>query len=267
MAVALLVYLVAVATRLPEVATASAAPGLAALAAVYPLFLFLPWRLRAGRAVLLPFAAAGLWTGPALLAAAHPPAPEAVLEYPARGPTFRPLPLEVSLLTTGRLPGYAAYERPSAAGLGVWLVPREVFFHTEPNPEGVWTRGASRAEVYVVFPEAGSGGPSESGGSGSGGAEDGKLPILRFEARSISAENVLTLEGADGRTVVRFDSEAKRRGTPVTVRPEAVARLGGGETARVVGRFVIESSGGAVPAHVDPESDDPRYLGTFLAFN
>jgi len=259
MAVALLVYLVAVATRLPAVATAPAAPGLAALAAVYPLFLLLPWRLRAGRAVLLPFVAAGLWTGPALLSAVHPPVPEAVLEFPARGPTFRPLPLEVSLLTTGRLPGYAVYERPAASGLGAWLVPREAFFHTEPNPEGVWTKGASRAEVYVVFPLTGSDvGP------------DGALPPIRFEARSISAENVLTLDGADGRTVVRFDSAAKRLGTPVTVRPEPVARLeapGPGGTARVLGRFVIESSGGAVPAHVNPGSDDRRYLGTFLAFN
>lgn len=248
-ALALLAYLVAVASRLSEVAATPAAPSLAALAAVYPLFLFLPWRLRAGTAVLLPFAAAGLWTVPALVTSLRPPVPEAVLELHARGPTYRPLPLEVSLLAAGRLPGYVSFDRPAAAGLGTWLVPREAVFSLEPNPQGVWMRGASRAEIYVVAP-----------------GHD--LPEIRMTVHSISADNVFTIEGKGPRVIVRFDSEAKRLGTPIAIRPQPVARMDvdGDGKPDAIGRFVVESSDGTVPARVNPASRDERFLGTFLAF-
>lgn len=240
LAAALLVYTVVVAAHLKDAAVAPAAPGLAALAAVYPLFLFLPWRLRAGSAVLVPFAVAGLWTLPASIGALRPPVPAAAFELHAREPAFRPLPMEISLLATGRLPGYARYDRPAEHGLGVWLVPRETFFQSEVNPAGVWVRGATRSEIYVK-------------------KEGAEPPVIHFRARSISAENVLTLQGSGGRVTVRFDSVAKRLGTPVAVEAERVAEG--------LWRFTLDTSEGAVPARVNPESADLRYLGTFLEWD
>ncbi len=237
LAAALLVYVVVVAVHLEAAAAAPAAPGLAAFAAVYPVFLLLPWRLRAGRAVLLPFVAAGLWTVPACVGALRPPLPAAAFELHARDPAFRPLPMEVALLASGRLPGFARFEQPADHGLGVWLVPRETFFNLEANPVGVWVRGASRSEVYVI-------------------AEGPDAPVIHFRARSISAENVLTVRGAGGRVSVRFDSPAKRLGTPVTVEAEPVAEG--------LWRFILETTAGAVPARVNAQSVDQRYLGTFL---
>jgi hypothetical protein len=250
LAAALALYGLLLALRLPEAAASPAAPGLAGLAAVYPVFLFLPWRLRAGRAVLAPFLAAGLWTVPAVAGAVRPPVPEAVFELHARGATYRPLPLEATLLARGRLPGYGRLEgAPATATEGVraWLVPRETFFVTERNERGVWVLGASRSEVYVVA--------------------DGPLPEIRLRLGSVSADNVATLTGADGRVVVRFDGPAKRRGTPVTIRPEPVATLDvlGDAAPERIGRFVVETSHGAVPARLNPESSDTRYLGVFLS--
>jgi len=237
LAAALLAYTVVVAVHLEAAAAAPAAPGLSAFAAVYPLFLFLPWRLRAGRAVLLPFLAAGLWTVPSFVGALRPPVPAAAFELHARDPVFRPLPMEVALLASGRLPGFARFEQPADHGLGVWLVPRETFFNLEVNPMGVWVRGATHSEVYVI-------------------SEGSAAPVIRFRARSISAENVLTVQGAGGRVIVRFDSPAKRLGTPVEVEAEPVAEG--------LWRFTLETTDGAVPARVNAQSADQRYLGTFL---
>lgn len=254
LALSLLAYLGVTAVDLPGAAAAPAAPGLAAVAAVYPVFLFLPKRVRAGWGVLLPFAAAGLWTVPALVSAVRPAAPAAVLELHARGPTFQVLPLEMTLLGAGRLPGYVPWTPPTpgeaAGGETVWLVPVETFFTEEPNPEGVWVRGASRSEIYV--------------------ATTGELAPVRLRLGSVSAENVVTVAGAGERTVVRFDTPAKRAGTPVTVRSERVASglpmaaLGGRRAD--VGRIVLTTTGGAVPARGPGGSTDQRYLGLFLGF-
>lgn len=229
------------------------APGARSVALVYPLLLFLPRRLRGGRALVLPFAAAGLWLAPALAGAVSGALPGRPQELPgtaATGPSYRVLPLELELLSEGRLPGYAVlYRSPEGQG-GPWLVPRDSWLASERHPEGVWVRGASRSEVYLVAREP--------------------VDAVRFTARSISAESELVVTGV-GRLRARFDSEGKRAGVPVEIRPELVARGLGLFLRQEPGeeriyRLVLEVTGGAVPARVDPASRDPRYLGVFLAF-
>lgn len=255
LAAALLVYLVLAVVRFPWAAmpggAEGAAPGARAMALVYPLLLFLPRRLRAGRLVVLPALAAGLWLVPSLVVAASGLAATYSVELPARGPTYRVLPLELELLAEGRLPGYAPFDRfPEATG-GRWLVPRENFFISEGHPDGVWVRGGSRSEIYVV--------------------SDGPVETIRFHAQSISAENTLRVAGDHGTLRARFDTPGKRRGVPVELHPELVASglglfLTDAPEDEHVYRFVLETSGGAVPARVDPRSTDLRYLGTFLSF-
>lgn len=253
LALTLLAYFVVAVAGFPGSAVpgaaGAAAPGARAMALVYPLFLFLPLRLRAGFGVVLPLIAAGLWALPAVAVAAGGAAPRYALELPARGPAYRVLPMELELLAAGKLPGYARFDRFGDAQGGRWWVPLESFFLQEPNPEGIWLRGSSRSEVFVV-----AGRPIEE---------------LRFRVRSLADRNELHLEGAADRTRVRFDSEGKRAGTPVTVRPELLAH-GLGLFAGVpaaeerIYRFTIEATGGAIPQRLDPKSRDPRYLGVFL---
>lgn len=243
----LLVYGLLLALHLPEAARFPAAPGLAAVAAVYPVFLFLPWRLRAGSAVLLPFAAAGLWTVPAVLGSFHAPVPAAAFELHARSPAFRPLPLELTLLAADRLPGYGLYERPARHGMGVWRVPRENAFLQEDNPRGIWFRGASRSEIY-----------------GTTAPDDGQPPELRLRLGSLSAENTVTVVGADERVIVRFDSPAKRRGTPIAIRPEPVGWTHENGERERLWRLTLETSHGAIPARINPANGDGRYLGVFV---
>ncbi len=256
LAAALAVYCALVLWNLPAAAAPGAAgpavPGDRAFALVYPALLFLPRRLRAGRPVLLAFAAAGLWTAPALLASIQGASTDYTLEIHARGAAYRPLPLELTLLADGRLPGYRRTDAWPAGHEGTWLVPRENFFLDERNPRGVWVRGASRSEVFVVSPE-----PLES---------------IRFEVQSLAADNTLVLRGQGPGLQVRFDSAAKRLGTPVEIRPEPLGRTRGlfsaggapGPAPEYLYRFVLSVSGGAVPERLDPRSRDPRYLGVFL---
>ena len=256
---AVLAFLVLAALGLPDGFVAAAAPGAAgavaagarAVALIYPILLFLPRTLRGGRALLLPFAAAGLWTLPALTVAASGLASDYLIELPARERAYRGLPLELELLAEGRLPGYAAFARfPEGQG-GLWLVPRETFYSGERHPDGVWVRGATRSEIFVVA----------------------RAPVeaVRFSAKSLASESELTVSGDGERLRARFDSDGKRGGVPVEVRPELVAEGLGWflrerpEEERVY-RFVLEVTGGAVPARIDPTSGDPRYLGVFLEF-
>ncbi|HUF77770.1 MAG TPA: hypothetical protein VMR44_02510, partial [Thermoanaerobaculia bacterium] len=125
---AFVVYLAAASLGVAGGFAAAAAPGAAgvsatgarALALVCPVLLFLPWSLRGGRALLLPIAAAGLWTLPAVVVAASGLASDDLLELPARAPAYRVLPLELELLAAGRLPGQVAFARfPEAQG-GLW---------------------------------------------------------------------------------------------------------------------------------------------------
>lgn len=210
------------------------------LAAVYPAFFFLPRRLAVRRLLVLPYAAAGLWTAAAVVASLPP-----ALPAPPRTAAFAALPLELTLLPGGQLSGYAA----QTWGDAVWIVPAGTFFVEEKHPNGVWVAGATRSEVVVVSPVP--------------------LARLRFTVYSLSDENELTLASGADRLLVRFDTEGKRAGTPVELAVRPVARDLGffpGVTGDLFYRFTLETTGGAVPARSVPRSRDPRYLGVFLDF-
>lgn len=218
-----------------------------AFALVYPALVFLPghFRLRRPGLALLPFAAAGLWTVPALAmpvpALAHEPTPQ---EH-VRAPAFRALPLELTLLAGHDLDGWAA----RTWGQAVWIVPRESFFVDEPHPNGVWVRGASRSEVVMVSPT--------------------RVRRVRLVVYSLAPENELTLDSGEERVRVRFDSEAKRNGTPIDLKVAPAARNLGffaASAGEFVYRLTVTSTDGLVPARRDPNSPDLRYLGTFLDF-
>jgi len=212
-------------------------------AGIYPALLFLPGRIAARRSLVLPFAAAGLWTAAVAAVPLLQLAPEPTLQAHVRAATFQALPLELTLIA--KIPGYFLRAWPG----GVWVVPKQNFYAEERHPRGVWVRGASRSEVVVVSPA-----PVER---------------LRFKVYSLSEVNELTLDSGVQRTVVRFDSNAKRQGTPVELALRLEARnLGFFPDApeEYFYRFVLTSTDGVVPAHRDPKSQDTRNLGVFLGF-
>jgi hypothetical protein len=214
-------------------------------ASIYPALLFLPGRIAARRSLLLPFAAAGLWTASVIAVPLQAITPEATLQAHVRTPAFQALPLELTLIGYGRIPGYAMRDW----GQGVWVLPKVNFFTQEPHPNGVWVRGASRSEVIVVSTVP--------------------LDTLRFSVYSLSADNELTLESGGEKVIVRFDTDAKRNGTPVEIKVRPVARnLGFFPAAgeEYFYRFTLENTDGIMPAHRDPQSQDYRYLGVFLDF-
>jgi hypothetical protein len=213
------------------------------LALVYPAFLFLPGRLAARRSLALPYLAAGLWTGLALLGAL--PRVDSEGDLVASSHLFQRLPLELTLLSGNHLPGYFTRTWNDA----VWLVPRPAFFAGERHPHGVWVRGATRSEVIVVSPRP--------------------LSRLAFTAWSLTPGNVLTVASGGERLTVRFDTEGKRNGTPVELAVRPAARDLGffpQSAGEAFYRLTFDVSGGLVPARVDPKSQDPRYLGVFLDF-
>jgi hypothetical protein len=212
-------------------------------AGIYPALLFLPGRIAARRSLVLPFAAAGLWTAAVAAVPLMQLGPAPSLQAHARGASFQRLPLELTLLH--KIPGYYYAPWPG----GVWVVPKENFYAEEHHPRGVWVRGASRSEVVVVSPAP--------------------IARLHFTVYSLSDANVLTLASGAERVVVRFDSEAKRGGTPVDLALRPVARNLGflsDAAQETFYRFVLTTSDGVVPAHRDPHSQDPRNLGVFLGF-
>lgn len=212
-------------------------------AGIYPALLFLPGRIAARRSLLLPYAAAGLWTASVAAVPLMQLAPEPTLQAHVRSAPFQALPLELTLLH--KIPGYFYGGWPG----GVWVVPKQNFFAEEHHPRGVWVRGASRSEVVVVSPEP--------------------VDRLRFTVYSLSDSNQLTLDSGVERLSVRFDSDAKRQGTPVDLALRLVARDLGffSEAPReYFYRFVLTTTDGVVPAHRDPHSQDPRNLGVFLGF-
>ena len=211
--------------------------GNARLAVLYPALLFLPARLPRSWSPIPAYAAAGLWTAVAVAGAIVPPPP-----HTGEIPTFRALPLELTLLGEGvQLPGYGVRNW----GQGLWIVPRATFWADEGNPDGVWVRGASTSEVVVVSPRP--------------------LEEIRFQARSFAEENELVVESGAERVLVRFDTEGKRSGTPVSLALEpAAAGLGVLPSGDWIYRFTLSVSDGIIPARRLPGSQDPRYLGVFL---
>ncbi len=212
-------------------------------AGIYPALLFLPGRIAARRSLVLPFAAAGLWTAAVAAVPLMQLAPEPTLQAHVRAATFQALPLELTLIA--KIPGYFLRAWPG----GVWVVPKQNFYADERHPRGVWVRGASRSEVVVVSPA-----PVER---------------LRFNVYSLSEINQLTLDSGVERVIVRFDSDGKRQGTPVDLALRPAARdLGFFPDAphEWFYRFTLDTSDGIVPAHRDPKSQDTRNLGVFLGF-
>ncbi len=216
-------------------------------ASIYPAFALLPMAIRSRKGLLLPFAAAGLWTSAVVAVPLLQIAPEATLQSHVRRPSFQALPLELTLLQ--KIPGYFLKGWTEA----VWVVPKENFHAQEPNPDGVWVRGASRSEVFLVAPK--------------------KISSVRMRLRSISDQNVVTLESPVDRVTVRFDSEEKRRGTPIELKLKPVARdLGFFPESASEGKseyfysFTLDCSDGVMPARREEHNDDYRYLGVFLDF-
>ncbi|HXO22088.1 MAG TPA: hypothetical protein VOA87_19395 [Thermoanaerobaculia bacterium] len=213
-------------------------------ASIYPALLFLPGRMAAKRSLILPFAAAGLWTASLVAVPLQAITPEATLQAHARTATFQALPLELTLLN--KIPGYFL----RGWGDGVWVVPKQNFFADERNPNGVWVRGACRSEVVLVTVAP--------------------VDAVRFRAYSLSDVNELDVDSGVDRVRVVFDSEAKREGTPIELKVEPVAKdLGFFPQAphEYFYRFTLTDTDGLVPAHRNPQSDDLRYLGVFLSFN
>jgi hypothetical protein len=221
----------------------TAALGNGRFAVLYPALLLLPGRLAARRALLLPFAAAGLWTAPALAQPLEPRAPEPGPAVYVRMPAFQALPLELTLLH--RLPGFGF----RGCGDAVWVVPRHSFSTEEDHPRGVWVRGATRSQVIVVAPRP--------------------VDHLSFRAWSLSADNELILDSGRERVRVRFDTEGKRGGTPITlaVRPAATG-LGFPPGGPGMSFYEIDltTTDGLIPARRMPGNPDLRYLGAFLDF-
>lgn len=216
-------------------------------AGIYPMLLFLPRRVEARWLLALPFLAAGLWTASVVAVPVQQIAPEFTLQSHVRSAPFQALPLELTLLPGGRIPGYAFVNY----GQGTWVVPKQNFFAHERHPNGVWVRGASRSQVIVVSPIP--------------------LQTLFFHAFSPLPGNVLTVEGRGGdRVVVDFaDAAARERGVPIEVAVEPIAR-DLGFLQRTPHEYFYEleiaTTEGWMPARRDEGSQDHRYLSTFLSF-
>lgn len=215
-------------------------------ASIYPVLFFLPGRLRVSKALIIPFLAAAVWIAPVIAIPVQQIAPEFGLQVHTRTPAFRALPLELTLLPGGMIPGYFIRYWAGAT----WIVPRENFFAQEQNPDGVWVRGASSSEVILVSQEP--------------------IEALHFTVQSLSAVNVLTLRAGEQEVRVRFDSAAKRQGTPITLPlGEPYARdldsfVPGG--TEYYYRLTLDSTDGMVPMRRFPDTEDLRYLGVFLDF-
>lgn len=215
-------------------------------AGIYPLALFLPERVDARKLLALPFLAAGLWTASAVAVPVQQIAPEFTLQTHVRSAPFQALPLELTLLSGGRVPSYAFVNY----GQGTWVLPKQNFFAQERHPNGVWVRGSSASEVHVVSPIP--------------------LETVFFTAYSPLADNVLTVESAGERREVTFtDPAARRDGAAVEIAVEPTARnLGFLPRAEreYFYRLEIATTTGWMPARRDEGSEDHRYLSTFLSF-
>ncbi len=214
--------------------------GHARFAMLYPALLFLlPERLALRKSLLLPFAAAALWTVPALSGV--------VFSGVSAMPAGAALPLELTLLGDGvQLSGY----RLRSWEDGVWVLPLATTWPDEEHPNGTWVKGGSTSEVLVISPKP--------------------LDRIHLKIHSLTAENEVRIESGAESVLVRFDSEGKRNGAPVDLKVEPKASgLGilsstSGIGAEHVYRFTLTVSDGIIPARRLPGSQDPRFLGVFL---
>jgi hypothetical protein len=119
----------------------------------------------------------------------------------------------------------------------------------EHRRDGIWVRGASTSEILVI--------------------SSGELPQVRFRARSLSDGNEMIVESGVERVLVRFDSEGKRNGAPVSLAVKPAANGLGllPKTWDRVSLFTLTVSDGIIPARRLPGNQDPRYLGVFLEFD
>lgn len=215
-------------------------------AGIYPVLLFLPRRVDTRRLLALPFLAAGLWTASVVAVPLQQIAPEFTLQSHVRSVPFQALPLELTLLQGGRVPGYAFVN----FGQGTWVVPKYNFFAQERHPNGVWVRGASRSQVIVVSPIP--------------------LETVYFTAFSPVPGNMLTVQSGGERVVVDFaEPAARERGVPIEIAVEPIARDLGflpRSPHEYFYRLDVATREGWMPARRDEGSEDHRYLSTFLSF-
>ncbi len=214
--------------------------GNARVAMLYPALLFLlPERLALRKSLLLPFAAAALWTAPAL---------GGVMFSGSAVPAGAVLPLELTLLGDGvQLSGY----RMRSWDAAVWVLPLATTWPDEEHPNGTWVKGGSATEILVISPKP--------------------LDRIPLRVHSLTADNEVRIDSGAESVLVRFDSEGKRNGAPVDLKVEPkAAGLGilpgesSGSGAEHVYRFTLTVSDGIIPARRLPGSRDPRFLGVFL---
>lgn len=216
---------------------AELAAGSVGFACASPLFLALVAGERRRWPLVLGAVPALAWTLPAVLGlglqgpAARP--------FEARWPAFTALPFEAELAASGRLPGYRGWASPAG---GTWYLPAGSFFLDEHHPHGVWTTGATRAEVVLASPS---------------GLVGETLPL---RVHSLAGGRVRFSAGGRSAEVV-FDSLAKKQGAPVSVPLE---RLPFPLSSEAWFRFTVEIAGGLVASEHDPKNPDRRYLGVFL---
>ena len=227
----------------PQDSVALEALGDGRLALLAPL-LWLVAGKRTEASGALPWLAAALWTVPAVVAAL--PASTPLATAPA-SLSSSPLPLEVTLAAAGRLPGYATRLWGDQT---LWLVPRETFYVDEGHPHGVWLRGDSVSEVFVV-------------------SRQPKLDLV-VDVHALG-DGSIRLRTEAGSVGVKFDSLAKRQGSRLHLVAPPMARLPSPFTAQseervYYYRLEVTVEGGKIALMHDPTSSDRRFLGAFLDF-
>ena len=200
---------------------------------VYPLFLFLTPPLRAHWPALTAWLGGWLFVGQILVN----PFVSAKQPYlaPARG-VFRSLPVELTMALD--LP--IMLDAPRARVIYGDNPTMQLYFldHNAslPEPPGIWIAGERRADIIVRTPM--------------------ELEAITVTARSPIA-TVVSIDIGAGAGRIMLQPEVPGS---VTIRP-------GGVYSRRSWAYLMEvtTSDGFVPRLLDPESDDPRFLGAAIS--
>ena len=168
---------------------------------VYPAFLFL---VTAVRPVWLPAVgtgAAGLLLGTVLFSPWGTPVPKASMQAHVRGGLFPHLPLELSL--RNKIPGYDSF---GFRGVG-FLGRSDVFEIFDEPTDAMWTRGATRTEIWIHGSEP--------------------LERLLFDVLSWAPDNEIVLELPGVREVLVFENavESPDNQRRVDLRPSGPTRV------------------------------------------